>query len=81
MQGFQAKKRLPHAFPFPLLCTASILRIIPFHAFVTQAQIELGRNGWKANVLTTRLLRSLQCNSKMSYLNQMYEKKAIEGYA
>ena len=33
--GFKAKKRLLRAFPFPLLRTASILRMLPFHAFVT----------------------------------------------
>ena len=35
MQGFQAKKRLLHAFPFPFLRSASILHILPFHAFAT----------------------------------------------
>ena len=35
MQGFEAKKWLLRAFSFPLLRTASILRILPFHAFVT----------------------------------------------
>ena len=40
MQGFQAKKRLLRVFPFPFLRTAFILRILPFHAFVTQARIE-----------------------------------------
>ena len=55
MQGFQVKKRLLCAFPSPFVSTASILRILPSHAFVTQARIEPGCNGWKANALTTRL--------------------------
>ena len=55
VQGFKAKKRLLHAFAFPLRHTASILRIHPFHAFVTQARIEPGCDGWKAKVLTTTL--------------------------
>ena len=45
--------------------------ILPFHAFVTQARIEPGCDGWKANVLTTRLRRSQQCCSKMSYLTKV----------
>ena len=42
MQGYQAKKRLLRTFPFSLLRTgtASTLRIVPFHAFVTQARTE-----------------------------------------
>ena len=81
MQRFQAKKGMLHALPFLLLSTASILRMLPFHAFLTQAQIEPGCEGWKANALTTTLHQSQQCNVKMSYLNQMYEKKVIAGYA
>ena len=48
---------------------------------LTQAQIEPVGNGWKANVLTTRLLELQQWSNKMLYLNQTYEKKAMEGYA
>ena len=81
MQGFQAKKGLLRAFPFPLLRTVSIPHILPFHAFVAQAQIEPACDGWKAKALPTTLRSSQQCNCKMSYLNQMYEKKSIEGYA
>ena len=81
MQSFQAKKRLLHAFPFQFLSTVSILCILPFHAFVTQAQIESGFDDWKANALTTTIHQSQQCNIKMLYLKQMHEKKAIEGYA
>ena len=36
MQGFEAKKRLLRAFPFPFLRTASILRILPFNTIATQ---------------------------------------------
>ena len=36
MQGFEAKKRLLSAFPFSFLRTASILRILPFHALVAR---------------------------------------------
>ena len=50
-------------------------------AFVTQARIEPRCDSWKPNALTTSLRRSQQRSSKMSYLNQMYDKKAIEGYA
>ena len=35
MQGFKAKKRLLRAFSFLLLRTASILRVLPFHSFIT----------------------------------------------
>ena len=66
---------------FPFLRTASILRMLPFHAFVTQARIGPGCDGCKANVLTITLRQSQQCNVKMPYFNQMYEKKAIESYA
>ena len=75
MQGFQAKKRLLCAFPSPFVSTASMLRILLFHAFVTQVQIELRCNGWKANALTTRLRRSQQCMIKMPYLNQGFQAK------
>ena len=44
---FSSKKRLLRAFPFPLLRTAFILRILPFHVIVTQARIEPGCDGWK----------------------------------
>ena len=54
MQGFPAaKKTLLCAFPVSLLRTASIFHMLPFQAFITQAQIEPGYDGWKANVLTT----------------------------
>ena len=45
MQGFEAKKRLFHAYPYPFLGTASLLHIFPFHAFSTQAQLEPGCGG------------------------------------
>ena len=80
MQAFQAKKRLLGACSFQSPRTASILHILPFHAFVTQARIQSWCDGWKMNALTTTLHSSQQCSSKMSYLNQMYDKKAIEGY-
>ena len=78
MQGFQAKKDFSVHFAFPVLCTASILRILPFHAFAIQALIEPGCDDWKANALTATLRSSQQCNTKMFYLNQMYKKKAIK---
>ena len=80
MQGFEAKKNL-RAFSFPFLSTASILHILSFHAYVIQVRIETGCGGWKANAVTTTLRQSQQRNIKMPYINQMYEKKAIEGYA
>ena len=81
MQGFEAKKRLLRAFSFPFLSTGSILRIFLFHAFLTKVRIGPCCDGWKANTLTTTLRQSQQCNDKMPYLNQMYKKKAMEGYA
>ena len=77
MQGFKANKRLLCAFPYPFLRVASILRIHPFHAFATQARIDPGCSGWKPSTITTTLRSLQQCNDKMSYLNQMYEKKAM----
>ena len=65
MQGFEAKKRLLSAFSIPLISTASILRIFPFHVFVSQVQIEPSCDGWKANALTTTLHQSQQCIVKM----------------
>ena len=81
MQGFPAKKRLLHASPFPFHGIPSIFRILPFHTFGARARIEPGYDGWKASVLTTTLRQSQQCSVKMPHLNQVYEKKAIEGYA
>ena len=43
---FSSKKTLLRAFPFPLLRTASIFHMLPFQAFITQAQIEPGYDGW-----------------------------------
>ena len=81
MQGFQAKKRILSVSPFPFRGIRSILGILPFHAFGARARIKLDYNGWKANVLINTPRKLQQCNDKMSYLNQMYEKKAMEGYA
>ena len=77
MQGFEAKKRLLREFPYPFLHTASVVRILSFHAFATQARIEPGRGGWKPSTITTTLRSLQQCNDKMSYLNQMHEKMAM----
>ena len=81
MQGFQANKKIAPCFSFPFLSTASILLMLPFPVFVTQVRIKSGFDGWKVNALTTTLGQLQQCSAKMPYLNQMYEKKAIEGYA
>ena len=81
MQSFEAKERLLYAFSFPFQSTASILCILPFHTFVTQVRLEPRCDGWKENALTTTLRQLQQCNDKMLYLNQMYEKKAMEDYS
>ena len=54
-----------------------ILRILPFHAIATPVRIEPGCDGWKLSTITPALCCLQQCNDKMSYLNQMYEKKAV----
>ena len=54
--------------------------MLPFHTFVTQARIEPGGDGWRAGAVTTTLRHSQQGVVKMPNLNQMYEKKALEGY-
>ena len=80
MQGFEAKKKIALCIFFPIsrvLCT-SLLRLLPFHTFVTQVRIEPGCDGRKANMLTTTLRQSQQCYDKLLYLNQMFEKKAME---
>ena len=38
-----------------------------------------GCDGWKANILNSKLCQLQQCIVKMPYLNEMYEKKAIGG--
>ena len=43
----------------------------------TQVRIEPWCDGWKLSMITTTLRSFQQCNDKMSYLNQMYEKKAM----
>ena len=40
----------------------TLLRILPFHTFVTQVRIEPGCNDWKANVLITTLRHSQHCS-------------------
>ena len=75
MQGFKAKKRFIRAIPPPILRTASVLRILTFHTFAPQAGIEPGCDGWKLSAVTITLLSLHQLEDKMSYLNQMYEKR------
>ena len=72
---FSSKKKIARciSIPAPAYCV--------YTPYIAQARIEPGCDGWKANAITTTLRRSRQCSSKMTYLNQMYEKKAIEGYA
>ena len=74
MQGFKAKKKIIRAIPSLILHTASILRILPFHAFTPQVGIEPGCEDWKLSAVTTTLRSLHQLIDKMSYLNQMYEK-------
>ena len=70
MQGFQGKKeRAVH-----------LLSHFSF-SFLNPPRISIDRDGWKKHALTTRLHQSQRCHIKMPYLNQMHEKKAIEGYA
>ena len=77
MQGLEAKKRLLRAFPSQFLRTASILRVLSFHAFATQARIEPGCSGWKLSTITTTLRSLQQYYDKMLYFKQMFEKKAM----
>ena len=73
MQGFEAKKDCSiDIFP-PFL----VLHILPFHAIATPVRIEPEYNGWELSTITTTLCRLQQSNDKMSFLNQMYEKKAM----
>ena len=44
---------------------------------LTQVWIEPRCSGWKPSMITTTQCSLQQCNDKMSYLNQMYEKKAM----
>ena len=77
MQGLEAKKRLLRAFPSQFLRTASILRILSFHTFATQARIEPGCSGWKLSTITTTLRSLQQYYDKMLYFKQMFEKKPM----
>ena len=81
MQGFEANKRMFRASPFALLHAVFILRALPIQVFEFRARIEPGYDRWEAHEITTRLRQTHRCNVKMLYLTQMYEKKAIEGYA
>ena len=76
MQGFQGKKEHSEH----LLSHFLVLRDFPLRAIGGQARFESNRDGWKAHELTTRLRQAQHYVIKMSYLDQMYEKKAIEGY-
>ena len=69
MQGFEAKKdSLCISFQVPAYC-------------ITHAQPNRvsnpGVEGWKLSTIPTTLPSLQQCRDKMSYLNQMYEKKAM----
>ena len=74
MLGFEAKKGLFCVYPSLILRTASALRNLPLHTFAPPARIEPGCDNWKPNTVTTTLCNLHQCDDKMSYLNQMYEK-------
>ena len=76
MQGFEAKNTSLRAYPSSFLRTASILRILSLHAIATLVRIVPRCEGWKLSMITTTLRSLQQCIDKMSYLNQMYEKKA-----
>ena len=78
MQGFEVKKRERFVYVFPLFL---VHHILPFHAIATPVRIEPGYDGWKLSSITPTLCCLQQCNDEMSYLNQMHEKKAIQGYA
>ena len=77
MQGFEEKKDCS-VYIFSLFL---ILHILPFHAIATPVRIEREYDGWKLSTTTTTLCFLQQCSDKMSYLNQMHEKKAIQGSA
>ena len=44
---------------------------------IVGSMIEPRSDGWKLSTITTTLRSLQQCIGKMSYLNQMYEKKAM----
>ena len=54
---------------------------LPVLMFGTRARIETRCDGLNTQVITTRLRQSQRDITKMLCLNQMYKKKAIEGYA
>ena len=65
------KKIAPCSFSHPSFYS------VLFHSTQSQPQYD----GWKLSMITTTPCCLQQCNDKMSYLHQMYEKKAIEGHA
>ena len=70
MQGFEPKKdNYIHLHPGSITYAQSIRESNP------------DAEGRELSVLTTRPPNLQICSDKMSYLNQMYEKKAIQGYA
>ena len=73
MQGFQGSVHL--------LSHSLVLREFPFSVYGIRARIELDCDGEKTHALTTRLHQTRCRRIKMSYVNQMYVKKATKGYA
>ena len=76
MQGFEAKKR-------PLRVYFFLVPYTPYSSISHNRNPSANRtryDGWKLSTITTSLCCLQQCNDKM-YLNQMYEKKVIQGYA
>ena len=62
------KKALCTSFPVPAYC---VIHSLPNH------DSNPGVEGWYLSMFTTTLRSLQQCSDRMSYLNQMYEKKAM----
>ena len=68
-----------------LLFHVQVFRLYYVYFHCTPSELERETkpdcDGWKAHVITTQICQTQRWLIKMPYLNQMYEKKAIEGYA
>ena len=63
---FWSKKKIYPSNSLSILCTAPILRILPFHAFAPQVGIKPGCYSWKLSAVTSTLRSLHQLIDKMS---------------
>ena len=71
------KKKITPCISFPVPAYGAYTPNYSIPRICSSSAIEPGCGGWKPSTITTTLCSLQQCKDKMSYLNQMYKKKAM----